>query len=118
MKSILTSMLPVAAGNCIIVGVALLTDSWRRITFIVGVISALFLLTYWIVPRSPRWLLINGRKEEALQVLADIAKRNKKQMPSEDIVVSSGLESTDKTIMKSLRHPKLRLYLAIAMMTW
>lgn len=117
-QSILTCMWLNAVGNCIIVGIALLTDSWRGLTFIVGLLSGVFIPTYWLLPRSPRWLLINGRKEEAMQILAVIAHRNKRKMPTEDIVVSSALQSTDKTIVQSLKHPKLRLYLTIAMMTW
>ena len=35
-----------------------------------------------MVPESPRWLLLKGRKEEALQMLKTLAAGNGKPLPS------------------------------------
>jgi hypothetical protein len=40
----------------------------------IGTLS--FLIVLLLVPESPKWLLINGRKQEAVEALNKIAKIN------------------------------------------
>ena len=40
------------------------------------------------MPESPRYLIASGRKDEALEILRGIAKKNNKELPSKDIVTS------------------------------
>ncbi|KAI5479111.1 hypothetical protein MNV49_004110 [Pseudohyphozyma bogoriensis] len=44
--------------------------SWRVPTLIQGFGPLLLILGTWIVPESPRWLIKNGRNEEAHEILA------------------------------------------------
>lgn len=39
------------------------------------------------VPESVRWLLVKGQRDKAQAILQNVAKMNKKEMPSEDILV-------------------------------
>ena len=39
------------------------------------------------VPESVRWLLVTGQRDKAQAILQNVARVNKKEMPSEDILV-------------------------------
>lgn len=39
------------------------------------------------IPESVRWLLVNGRKEEAREILTNVARINKRDMPSDELKV-------------------------------
>ena len=39
--------------------------------------------TYFITPESPRWLVTQGRMEDAKEVLTKIAETNKSKVPDD-----------------------------------
>ncbi|KGI78963.1 sugar porter family MFS transporter [Oleiagrimonas soli] len=45
------------------------TESWRWMLGIIAIPGALFLLGVLVLPYSPRWLMMRGRREEAEEVL-------------------------------------------------
>ncbi len=54
----------------------------RHLELFIG-LSALPFMSFWVLlPESPRWLLANGRKDEAIKVLTLACKWNKKPPPS------------------------------------
>ena len=50
--------------------------------------SLLFLPNFWLMPESPRWLVVRGRFEEALEVLRQGARWNRRQMPPDEEVLN------------------------------
>jgi len=66
-------------GSVLTVGAAWLTldvCGWRSVALLCSVPVLLALLTVFFLPESPRWLLSQGRKEEALVALQRAAKSN------------------------------------------
>ena len=49
--------------------------------------SLLFLPNYWLMPESPRWLVVRGRFQEALEILRQGARWNRRQMPPDEEVL-------------------------------
>ena len=55
----------------------LCTASWQVFQIAISVPGFLFLSYYWLMPESPRWLLANGRRQEAMKVIRQAAAVNK-----------------------------------------
>ena len=51
---------------------------WMWIQIACVVPMAIMLLTFKILPESPRWLVATGRQERAKEILEDMAKVNGK----------------------------------------
>ncbi|MDF7673619.1 sugar porter family MFS transporter [Acetobacteraceae bacterium ESL0709] len=45
------------------------TGSWRAMLMVEALPALIFMIIFIFLPRSPRWLMINGRSEEALETL-------------------------------------------------
>lgn len=105
------------AGCCLIVVYSQFFDSWRYLTLAVGLSVLPFFLTVCWIPESPRWLVLNNKREQALVVLEKIAKANKREMPKESIVEKHSL-STNQAVKETFKNPTLRVWLAIMLATW
>lgn len=67
-------------GSLFVAGVAwafLDREGWRFLAFIAAIpVTVICFVSYFYLPESPRWLLMKGRKDEAVQVLRDAALVN------------------------------------------
>lgn len=55
--------------------IAYFVREWRYLQLATSVPWLLTLSFYWLIPESPRWLITTGRKQEAIELLTNIAKR-------------------------------------------
>lgn len=65
-----------AVGLVVLAGVAYALRDWMYIEIATSVPSVFFLLYWWLIPESPRWLITQGRFEEAEKIIRQIAKGN------------------------------------------
>jgi len=80
-----------SVGSIFAVVLALVTVNsigWRWYLALITVPLFIFLVLCKLMPESPRYLIASGRKDEALEILRGIAKKNNKELPSKDIVTS------------------------------
>lgn len=70
-----------AVGFMLLPGIAYFVTNWRNLQLCISVPSALLLLYYWVLPESPRWLMMQGRFDEAVKILKNVVKINKTSMP-------------------------------------
>ncbi|XP_033741881.1 organic cation transporter protein-like [Pecten maximus] len=64
-------------GLMFLAGVSYFARHWFYISIICSAPAALFILYWWLIPESPRWLISKQKYEEANTVLQKAAKINK-----------------------------------------
>ncbi len=89
-------------------------EVWRGMFSILLLPSLLFLIGLVLVPESPRWLVLKGRNEEAISILAKII--NDRQRASNDVAdIRENLKS-EKGTYKELLEPGMRKALLIGLL--
>jgi hypothetical protein len=78
----------VQVGEFVMVALAYALPAWQHLLIACGCINVACLLLYPFVPESGRWLLSQGRVDEARECLQKIATANKSQVPAGPLVSS------------------------------
>ncbi|XP_021246964.1 solute carrier family 22 member 3 isoform X2 [Numida meleagris] len=106
-------------GIMILPGIAYLVPTWQGIQLAISLPNFLFLLYYWVVPESPRWLLTRKKGEKALKIMHDIAKHNGKYLsPHYSEITVSNVEVTNPSFLDLVRTPQMRRNTLILMYAW
>ncbi|XP_039764012.1 carcinine transporter-like [Pararge aegeria] len=93
--------------------IALACGHWKTISIVTSIPMALSLLAPFLMPESPRWLISKGRITDAVDKVLNIARVNKKEIPSNLIehFKKSNLDQkkeNNTSILILLKRPKLR----------
>ncbi|XP_029419809.1 solute carrier family 22 member 1 isoform X2 [Nannospalax galili] len=102
-------------------GVAYAIRDWRWLQLAVSLPIFLFLLYYWCVPESPRWLLSQKRATQAVRTMEHIAQKNGKLPPADLKMLSveeDGSEKLNPSFADLFRTPNLRKHTLILMYLW
>nr|8ET6_A Chain A, OCT1 [Homo sapiens]8ET7_A Chain A, OCT1 [Homo sapiens]8ET8_A Chain A, OCT1 [Homo sapiens] len=108
-------------GLVLLSGVAYAIPHWRWLQLAVSLPTFLFLLYYWCVPESPRWLLSQKRNTQAIKIMDHIAQKNGKLPPADLKMLSLKEDSTEKlspSFADLFRTPQLRKHTFILMYLW
>uniref|UniRef100_A0A3B1JYG3 Solute carrier family 22 member 7a n=1 Tax=Astyanax mexicanus TaxID=7994 RepID=A0A3B1JYG3_ASTMX len=100
-----------SVGNMLLALLAYLLRDWRHLMLAVTAPCILAIATWWWVPESARWLLVNGRVEEAQRVLQQCAKMNGKTSKLDKEVAGlthAKRPSKDHSYLDLVKTPKLR----------
>ncbi|HZF14740.1 MAG TPA: sugar porter family MFS transporter [Steroidobacteraceae bacterium] len=88
-------------------------NNWRWMLGVQTVPAALYFLLLWLVPESPRWLLMKGREAEALDVLTRVGGPQQAAESLQQIRQSLAAKSISPGI-RGLLHPRMRYIMLIA----
>uniref|UniRef100_A0A5F8GE90 Solute carrier family 22 member 3 n=1 Tax=Monodelphis domestica TaxID=13616 RepID=A0A5F8GE90_MONDO len=106
-------------GIIIIPGIAYLIPKWQGIQLAITLPNFLFLLYYWVVPESPRWLITRKKGKKALKILQSIAKYNGKYLsPTYSEITVTDEEVSNPSFLDLVRTPQMRKCTLILMYAW
>ncbi|KAM3955408.1 carcinine transporter [Aphomia sociella] len=112
---------------CLLPWIALGVANWKTYTLITSVPIGLSILTPWVVPESARWLISQGRIEEAMKILRRVESVNKKKIPA---AIAKEFEETALEIAKVqqdaknyscldlFKTPRLRRHTILLLFIW
>ncbi|XP_060068370.1 organic cation transporter protein-like [Ylistrum balloti] len=78
-----------AIGMVVLGGIGYAFREWKYIEITCSAPIALFLFYWWLVPESPRWLISQGRIDEANKIIQKAAKVNKVTIPEKILTADS-----------------------------
>ncbi|KFP79512.1 Solute carrier family 22 member 3 [Acanthisitta chloris] len=106
-------------GIIILPGIAYLIPTWQGIQLAISLPNFLFLLYYWVVPESPRWLLTRKKGDKAIKIMRKIAKHNGKFLsPHYSEITISNEEVSNPSFLDLVRTPQMRRCTLILMYAW
>ncbi|XP_035382548.1 solute carrier family 22 member 13b isoform X1 [Electrophorus electricus] len=85
-----------ALGLMLLSGVAYGIRNWRVLQLVLSAPTLLLCVYYWILPESARWLLTQGRQEEAKKTILNAARVNRRKIP-EYLLDKLEAENTTRT---------------------
>ncbi|XP_043286002.1 organic cation transporter protein [Venturia canescens] len=93
-------------GYILTAAFAALIKDWRMLQIAITVPSFVFLVYWWIIPESARWLLTKGRTEEAKDILHKASKENGVEIPRDSLETLLS-DNTDGETAPDIRKPSL-----------
>ncbi|XP_001341287.1 solute carrier family 22 member 13 isoform X1 [Danio rerio] len=107
-------------GYMLLAGVAFLIRDWRKLQLAISAPGFLFIFYIWVLPHSARWLLVNNRKEEAIDLLRKAASVNGRTLPPTVQVerYESPQGRSKYTVVDLLRTPQMRKRALILFYIW
>ncbi|XP_017032903.1 carcinine transporter [Drosophila kikkawai] len=117
------------SGIMLLSVVTYLERDWVRLSYITSLPFYAYFLYMFVMPESPRWLLMRGRLEEALKILESMAKVNGRQFPEavhlklEAQIRRDKLKKQKKKVanvglMDLCRTPNMRLKTILITLSW
>ncbi|KAM8727448.1 solute carrier family 22 member 13-like [Acanthopagrus schlegelii] len=108
-----------ALGKCAMAGLVYAIRDWRIVQYVLAGGQAIVLLYIWWIPESARWLLGQGRIEEAHKFIHKVATFNKKKIPENLLEDVTGEQQVHRGGIKSIFTSKVLVkYLFIVSFAW
>ncbi|KAK0182728.1 hypothetical protein PV327_000834 [Microctonus hyperodae] len=112
-------------GYILTAGFAYYITDWRILQIAITLPSFVFLVYWWFIPESARWLLTNGKDQEAKELLQRAARENGIEISSDslnNLLNENDGSSTPDTKKASLldlfRYPNLRRKSMLLFFNW
>ncbi|XP_003373777.1 putative JmjC domain-containing histone demethylation protein 2B [Trichinella spiralis] len=104
---------------CLLCFIASLLRNWRHLLIVTSAPSAVYLIFWWIIPESPRWLLLKKRYSQASDILVRAARFNRRSRQV-GAVEQEGQASfgSEPTVLDLFRTPNLRKIAILVTYIW
>ncbi|XP_046806776.1 organic cation transporter protein isoform X1 [Lucilia cuprina] len=104
------NLFPLPISYMLISGIAYLTQDYQRLQLCIGIPGIFLCFLWFVVPESPRWLLVKGRVEEVKRIIQAAADFNKRELPPnfESLLKPPTQEVSSQDFFCLFRSPYLR----------
>ncbi|XP_028676642.1 solute carrier family 22 member 2-like [Erpetoichthys calabaricus] len=107
-------------GIVILPLIAYFISDWRWIQVAISVPYFIFLIYYWLIPESPRWLFSQKQTGRAVTIVEKLAKENGRRLHPliEKLTDDEATEVQVPSFLDLFRTPKIRRCTFILMFNW
>ncbi|XP_037296201.1 organic cation transporter protein isoform X2 [Manduca sexta] len=105
-------------GYMVLPLIAYYVRDWRNLQLWTSLPWIFLISYYWLLPESPRWLISVGRKKEAVELLAYIAKKNNRSVDNIEEIVEKIENEKPASYPELFKTPKIRMYAFITALVW
>ncbi|XP_033954362.1 solute carrier family 22 member 4 isoform X1 [Pseudochaenichthys georgianus] len=92
---------------------------WRTLLAVLSSTAVVYIPLWWFIPESPRWLITQGRVEEAEAIVREAARKNKIEAPAvifKEYDVSAQFKKY--TMLDILKSKKIRSITLMCLILW
>ncbi|XP_072395850.1 organic cation transporter protein-like isoform X2 [Diabrotica undecimpunctata] len=115
-------LFPVSMGYVTVSGIGWLLRNWRHFQLAISLPGFFFIILWWVLPESPRWLLVLGKTKLVKNILEKASKFNRRPLPpnlDKLLQPESGCDSIeDVSVFDLFRVPSLRKKTFCQFMIW
>ncbi|XP_037324308.1 organic cation/carnitine transporter 2 isoform X2 [Pungitius pungitius] len=92
---------------------------WRTLLAVLSMTAVAYVPLWWFIPESPRWLVTQGRLEEAEAIVRDAARKNKVEAPPVIFKVCEGLSPSRRySMLDVLKSKNIRCITLMCLVLW
>ncbi|XP_049448012.1 solute carrier family 22 member 5 [Epinephelus fuscoguttatus] len=94
---------------------------WRTLLAVLSSTSVVYIPLWWLIPESPRWLITQGRVEEAEAIVRDAARKNKVEAPPvifKESELHSLTPSRKYSMLDVLKNKNIRCITLMCLLLW
>ncbi|XP_033996256.1 solute carrier family 22 member 5-like, partial [Trematomus bernacchii] len=92
---------------------------WRTLLAVLSSTAVVYIPLWWFIPESPRWLITQGRVEEAEAIVREAARKNKIEAPAVIFKESEASAQFKKyTMLDILKSKKIRCITLMCLILW
>ncbi|KAM6911611.1 solute carrier family 22 member 4 [Lycodopsis pacificus] len=92
---------------------------WRTLLAVLSMTSVVYIPLWWFIPESPRWLITQGRIDEAEAIVREAARKNKVEAPPVIFKESEGISpSRTYSMLDVLKSKNIRCITLMCLVLW
>ncbi|XP_013192365.2 organic cation transporter protein [Amyelois transitella] len=114
--------MPFGLGSTVMAILAYWLRDWRKLEFALATLSSLYIMYWFWVPESPRWLLATGQTKKALEVLKVAAKENNTEQNLNDtqdlLPKCEGIKEKGPGFIAFFKSKNMRLKTILLSLNW
>uniref|UniRef100_A0A8C5GGF0 Solute carrier family 22 member 5-like n=1 Tax=Gouania willdenowi TaxID=441366 RepID=A0A8C5GGF0_GOUWI len=91
---------------------------WRTLIAVLSTTNVVYIPFWWFIPESPRWLITQGRLDDAEVIVREAARRNKVEAPSVIFKEFEKMPTRKYTMLDVIKSKNIRCITLMCLVLW